>query len=70
MWSGGYDIGTANEQFPLFRLMPQLVTGLRYDYWLSGIANDASACRVNYTGNATRAGVSDVLGVRVRFLVG
>lgn len=72
VWSGGYDIGTANEQFPLFRLMPQLATGLRYDYWLSGIASAVGACHVTYTGNgdASSYNTSDALGVRVRFLVG
>ena len=70
VWSGGYDIGTANEQFPLFRLMPQLATGLSYDYWLSGIASAVSACSVTYDGLATCSGTGNVLGVRVRFLVG
>lgn len=70
VWSGGYDIGTANEQFPLFRLMPQLATGLRYDYWLSGIASAVGACHVTYTGYASSYNTSNTLGVRVRFLVG
>ena len=70
VWSGGYDIGTANEQFPLFRLMPQLATGLRYNYWLSGIASAVYACCVNDSGYATSNDTSDALGVRVRFLVG
>ena len=70
VWSGGYDIGTANEQFPLFRLMPQLATGLRYKYWLSGIASAIHACSVNFDGVANLTGTSDALGVRVRFLVG
>ena len=70
VWSGGFDIGTANEQFPLFRLMPQLATGLRYDYWLSGIASAVYACRVHKYGYATYDGASGALGVRVRFLLG
>ena len=70
VWSGGCDIGTANEQFSLFRLMPQLATGLRYEYWLSGIASAVRACRVDITGGATNADTSGALGVRVRFLVG
>ena len=70
VWSGGYDIGTANEQFPLFRLMPQLATGLRYDYWLSGIASAVYACYVYNNGNAGSTNPSNALGVRVRFLVG
>lgn len=70
VWSGGYDIGTANEQFPLFRLMPQLATGLRYDYWLSGIASAVVACLVNLGGIANYTLTSSALGVRVRFLVG
>src|SRR5574344_368492 len=56
VWSGGYDIGTANEQFPLFRLMPQLATGLRYEYWLSGIASAFNACYVNVNGYANSNG--------------
>ena len=70
VWSGGYDIGTANEQFPLFRLMPQLATGLHYDYWLSGIASAVNACNVHHSGRATYNPTSDALGVRPRFLVG
>lgn len=70
VWSGGYDIGTANEQFPLFRLMPQLATGLRYDYWLSGIASAVNACYVGTSGYADDSSTSYALGVRVRFLVG
>ena len=70
VWSGGYDIGTANEQFPLFRLMPQLATGLRYNYWLSGIASAVFACHVHGTGYANYTNPSHALGVRVRFLVG
>ena len=70
VWSGGYDIGAANEQLPLFRLMPQLATGLRYDYWLSGIANATSACIVGNNGIAGYADTSVALSVRVRFLIG
>ena len=70
VWSGGYDIGTANEQFPLFRLMPQLATGLRYEYWLSGIASAVFACIVGSTGSAAYDYTSKALGVRVRFLLG
>ena len=70
IWSGGYDIGTAIEQFPLFRLMPQLATGLRYEYWLSGIAGAIYACRVTDSGYADSSRTSSALGVRVRFLVG
>ena len=70
LWSGGYDIGTANEQFPLFRLMPQLATGLRYDYWLSGIASAVLACYVASSGDAIHGSPSVALGVRVRFLLG
>ena len=70
VWSSGYDIGTANEQFPLFRLMPQLATGLRYHYWLSGITSAVRACDVDGSGIADGNYTSTPLGVRVRFLVG
>ena len=70
VWSGGYDIGTADEQFPLFRLMPQLATGLRYEYWLSGIASADRACFVTNDGFANSTYTSHASGVRVRFLVG
>ena len=70
VWSGGFDIGTANEQFPLFRLMPQLATGLRYDYWLSGISTATYACGINNEGYAVVRRTSFIFGVRVRFLVG
>ena len=70
VWSGGYDIGTANEQLPLFRLMPQLATGLRYDYWLSGVASATYACYANRLGYVNLNITSLTLGVRPRFLVG
>ena len=70
VWSGGYDIGTANEQFPLFRLMPQLATGLRYEYWLSGITSAVNACFVANLGNTGYYRASVAMGVRVRFLLG
>ena len=70
VWSGGFDIGTANEQFPLFRLMPQLATGLRYDYWLSGICDAVQACYVISGGGTRTTLTSKTFGVRVRFLVG
>lgn len=70
VWSGGYDIGTANEQFPLFRLMPQLATGLSYEYWLSGIASAVIPCAVTSSGYAGLTNASYTLGVRPRFLVG
>ena len=70
MFSGGNDIGTANEQFPLFRLMPQLATGIGYYYWLSGIASTTYACCVDGDGCANAHRTSFTAGVRVRFLVG
>ena len=70
VWSGGYDIGTASEQFPLFRLMPQLATGLRYNYWLSGIGSAIFACVGGNDGDDGYGSPSLALGVRPRFLVG
>ena len=70
VFSGSYDIGTANEQFPLFRLMPQLATGLRYDYWLSGIATTSHACIIGFSGVIANNVASNKLGIRPRFLVG
>lgn len=70
MWSGGFDIGSADEQFPLFRLMPQLATGLSYTYWLSGIASVDYPCFTSIRGTAAWAYAADIYGVRVRFLVG
>ena len=70
VWSNGFDIGSADEQYPLFRLMPQLATGVRYAYWLSGIASAVYACLVGNGGTAYLSRTSLALGVRVRFLVG
>lgn len=70
VWSGGFDAGTANEQLPLFRLMPQLATGLCYNYWLSSIASAIHACDVNKSGHVDYYYPSAAFGVRVRFLVG
>ena len=69
VWSGAWDIGTANEQFPLFRLMPQLATGIGYSYWLSGVATSTQACFI-FGGIAGIAVTSNTYGVRPRFLVG
>ena len=68
--SGATDIGAANEQFPLFRLIPQLATGLHYNYWLLGIASATFACCVDSDGCANAHRTSFIAGVRVRFLVG
>ena len=70
VWSGAWDIGTANEQFPLFRLMPQLATGIGYNYWLSGVATSTQACFSFGSGIAGIAGTSNTYSVRPRFLVG
>ena len=70
VWSGGHDIGTACEQFPLFRLMPQLAVGMKYSYWLSGIVNSAMACVVWRFGVADRTNVDGLRGIRPRFLIG
>lgn len=70
IWSSAQDIGTASEQFPLFRLMPQLTTGLRYNYWLSGIASVLYACNAAANGHCNCTSVNGNLDVRVRFLVG
>lgn len=70
IFSGGFDIGSADEQFPLFRLMPQLATGLSYTYWLSGIASKDYACFTSTRGTAAYAYAADAYDVRVRFLVG
>ena len=70
IFSGGFDIGSANEQFPLFRLMPQLATGLSYTYWLSGIASAEMPCFTSIRGTAAWAYAVDANSVRVRFLVG
>lgn len=70
VWSGAFDIGTAGEQLPLFRLMPQLATGLRNDYWTSGIATSDSACIVSYGGYASLVVTTLELGVRPRIVIG
>lgn len=70
VWSGGHDIGTACEQFPLFRLMPQLAVGMKYSYWLSGIASSTMACVVWRFGAADRTNADGLRGVRPRFLIG
>lgn len=70
VWSGGHDIGTANEQLPLFRLMPQLAVGMKYSYWLSGIASTTMACVVWRFGAADRTNVDGLRCIRPRFLIG
>lgn len=70
VWSSAFDIGTAGEQLPLFRLMPQLATGTRGDYWTSGIATADAACVVSYGGYASLVTPTLELGVRPRFVIG
>lgn len=69
VWSGAFDIGLANQQFPMFRLMPQLASGIGYTYWLSGVATSTQAC---FTGSGLAGfnAASGTYGVRPRFLVG
>lgn len=61
------DTGTACNQLPLFRLMPQLATGLGA-YWLSGIASKSMCCIADDLPTYGNASYNE--GVRVRFLVG
>ena len=70
VWSGAWDIGLANQQFPLFRIMPQLASGIDYTYWLSGVATSSQACCVFGSGLAAIGNASNIYGVRPRFLVG
>ena len=69
VWSGAFDIGFANQQFPMFRLMPQLASGIGYSYWLLGVATSTQACSTG-SGLAAFGGTSNTLGVRPRFLIG
>lgn len=70
VWSGGHDIGSACEQFPLFRLMPQFAVGMKFSYWLSGIASMTMACVVWRFGVADRTNVDSSRYIRPRFLIG
>ncbi len=70
VWSSGFDIGSANKQFPLFQLAPQLATGMHYSYWLSGIANASSACLTHSDGIAGYFEASTNAGIRPRFILG
>lgn len=70
VWSGAFDIGSANKQLPLFSLVPQLATGMRQSYWLSGIGNATRACFVSAYGYINNYPASSARGVRPRFLIG
>ena len=70
IWSGSFDIGSANMQLPLFRLVPALATFSRMSYWLSGIASATNACFVSAYGYVNNYPVNNAFGVRPRFLIG
>lgn len=70
VWSGGFDIGSANKQLPLFSLVPQLTTGMRQSYWLLGIASATNACFVSAYGYINNYPANSALGIRPRFLIG
>lgn len=70
VWSGSFDVGTAEVQLPLFRLEPRLISGLRYEYWLSGIASSTEACSLHRYGFVNAYFTTDIIGVRPRFLIG
>lgn len=51
VWSGGYDIGAANSQLPIFQLRPDKICVGNW-YWLSGVALSNVFCSVRDDGSA------------------
>lgn len=81
VWSGGYDVGFAKTQLPLFTLNPaKIVCGVgganyasntaRTYWWLSSVTNSACFAYVSYSGNASFNIASLSGGVRPRWLIG
>lgn len=68
--SSACDIGNANTQLPLFRLMPQCKNPGRYWYWFKGVASSSYFCVVESYGDPTYGTPSAQYGVRPRFVIG
>lgn len=74
--SSFYDIGSANIQFPLFRLAPYLkVAGLGHNgsltnQWLSAVVSTKAFASCHYMGSSNKNNADEECGVRPYFCIG
>ena len=68
--SSGYDTGSDNVQFPLFRLKPEFINKERGWYWLRNVASSAYFARVGGYGYSATDNASNSAGVRPYFYIG
>ena len=66
--SSGYDIGTAKNQLPIFRLNTADLINSEY-YWLRDVASAEYFCNVHDGGNATYDGADNEYCLRPRFVI-
>lgn len=66
--NSGYEVGSLNEQFPLFRLNPESIHR-RFSYWLRSVRAAADFADVSYHGIAYANYASYTLEVRPFFFV-
>ena len=70
VWSSsGYETGSDNVQFPLFKLKPEFVNKARSWYWLRNVASSSGFAFVHGGGAGTTTGASDSVGVRPCFYI-
>lgn len=68
--SSGYDIGSDNFQFPLFRLAPEFIADMTMWCWLRSVTTASVFSRIGNLGHSSSFGnASDVGGVRPYFYI-
>ena len=71
VWSSsGYETGTDNVQFPLFRLKPEFINKQRSWYWLRNVTSASFFAGVGTSGASSSYGASYSYGVRPCFYIG
>ena len=70
VWSSsGYETGSDNIGFPLFRLKPEFVNKQRSWYWLRNVTSSDYFAYVHGNGNSGGNLASNVVGVRPYFYI-
>ena len=67
--SSGYDIGSDNIQFPLFRLKPEFVNKGRNWYWLRDVVNSSNFAVVGHDRACWNSTSGNNAGVRPYFYI-
>ena len=67
--SSGYETGSDNIEFPLFRLRPEFVNKEGYWYWLRSVVDGGSFAQISASCNSTYTNADGVGGVRPYFYI-